>query len=186
MREIVLTKGYVTIVDDDIYDCISSYKWYYLNGYAVRDISIDGKRKKVRMHRFIYELNNGKVRDDIIVDHINRDSLDNTSENLRAVNKKENNTNKSKRKNSSSKYMGVRKNKQSGNWVAEIRKNGKRVYSESFNDEIASANAYNHHAKLIHGEHVGELNDVPHMSLEEIEKYRCKHGDYKKKLSKNG
>lgn len=181
MKEISLTKGFTAIVDDDVYDCVNSYSWYYLNGYAVRDFRVDGKRKHTKMHRFIYELKHGDIKDGMIIDHINRDKLDNMVENLRIVTKQENNTNKSKRKNTSSKYVGVSKNKKSGNWVVEIRKNSKREYCASFTDEIASANAYNYHAKLIHGEYLGELNDVPYMSLEEIEKFRCRHGDYNKK-----
>ena len=36
MKEIPLTQGKFTIVDDDDYEELSKYKWYYFCGYAAR------------------------------------------------------------------------------------------------------------------------------------------------------
>lgn len=80
MAEIALTRGRVAIVDDDDLHLIIGYAWHLdpgirsIHGYAK---SVSG-RKTIYMHRLIL----GAVRGQI-VDHINRNSLDNRRCNLR-------------------------------------------------------------------------------------------------------
>lgn len=73
-------------VDPVDYNRIIQHKWYLRDGYAVA--MIDGRY--VKMHRFIMMENDPSV----IIDHINRDRLDNQSENLRRISATENANNR--------------------------------------------------------------------------------------------
>lgn len=54
MKYIQLTKGKQAIVDDEDFENIVKYKWYYSTlGYAVRGFRINGKQFKVYMHSAI-------------------------------------------------------------------------------------------------------------------------------------
>ena len=88
----------------------------------------------------------------LVVDHINHDGLDNRRSNLRVITKKQNQGNRRSARNSSSKYLGVSKNKKSGLFTAQIRlSDGKRICLGRFNDEIVAAMAYNRAASEVHG-----------------------------------
>lgn len=117
--KIPLTGGGFTIIDEEDYPKLCSkkgelYKWVNLcpnkrsrTTYASRmaydffDGSKVKVRKRVLLHRILIDCPNGMV-----IDHINRDGLDNRKSNLRIVTHAENllNTRKSKTKN---KYKGV-------------------------------------------------------------------------------
>jgi hypothetical protein len=60
----------------------------------------------ISLHKFILG-----SKENMIIDHINSDGLDNRQENLRFVTFSENNQNRIKKENSSSKYIGVSKQK---------------------------------------------------------------------------
>lgn len=62
-------------VSPEDYPMLMRYSWHYRDGYAITKI----KGKEVRMHRLVM----GTTDPDVIVDHINRDRLDNRRENLR-------------------------------------------------------------------------------------------------------
>jgi hypothetical protein len=77
--DIPLTKGAVAIVDEEDYDEVSKYKWYLSDtGYALRTVYANGTTKHLRMHRVLIDAPSGKV-----VDHLNRNPLDNRKSNLR-------------------------------------------------------------------------------------------------------
>jgi hypothetical protein len=62
------------------------YKWYITdNGYVVWRGKKEGKKQTVRLHRLIMSAQPGQI-----VDHINRNKLDNRRSNLRFVTAKEN------------------------------------------------------------------------------------------------
>ena len=102
MREIQLTKGKVTIVDDEDFERVNKFKWFIFNGYVVHSIKSDDKWTSQSMHRLILNAPEGKQ-----VDHINSDRLDNRKENLRICNRSENQWNRSKQKNGTSGFKGV-------------------------------------------------------------------------------
>lgn len=87
-----------------------------------------------------------------IVDHINGDLLDNRRCNLRFATKAQNNMNRRKTGNCSSRYKGVCWNKKNRNWLAGIKVNGKRKNIGSFKDEEAAARAYDAAAVEYFGE----------------------------------
>jgi hypothetical protein len=97
MKEIKLTQGKTTQVDDDIYDKLNKFKWYaqFIKGiwYAYRSVrepkagvGTRMKAKRIYMHR---EITGATKRWDI-VDHINGNGLNNQRSNLRIVTNSEN------------------------------------------------------------------------------------------------
>jgi hypothetical protein len=82
---IELTKGMRTLVDDEDHEWLSQWKWQAHKSstlwYAVRTGTI-------RMHRLILGLEKSDKR---VVDHLNKDSLDNRRANLRICTIHENN-----------------------------------------------------------------------------------------------
>jgi hypothetical protein len=78
MKEIPLTQGKVTWVDDEDYERFKQWNWHaWLSRsgryYAVRKDKVLGKQVTVWLHREILGLGRNRK---IQVDHINRDSLD--------------------------------------------------------------------------------------------------------------
>ena len=87
-RKIGITHGKIALVDDMDYEHINQYKWH-TNPlphtellYADRSIllaeRINGKKRKISMHREILGITNPKI----FVDHINRNGLDNRRSSL--------------------------------------------------------------------------------------------------------
>lgn len=92
MKEIPLTQGRVTIVDDEDYEWLIQWKWHAQKGrhtfYAQRKITLsDGRQSSISMHRQILGLGFDDPRQG---DHINHNGLDNRWANLRIVTQQEN------------------------------------------------------------------------------------------------
>lgn len=138
MKTIQLTKGFSAIVDDDQYEHLSRWHWYYNNGYAMRQ----EKGKHILMHQVILGAS--------MVDHINGDKLDNTKANLRTANKSTNAMNMRKHKGSSI-YKGV--SRQGKLWRVQIWQDNKRVFSESAPTQRLAAMIYDLNAPVYFGEY---------------------------------
>lgn len=156
---IYVGRGKVTIVDDEDYEYLSKYNWCVTpNGYVQRHkIASDSVEEKshVYMHRSIMKPKNGNI-----VDHINRDRLDNRKENLRICTYSQNSCNKSVTKsNLTSKYKGVTYVKRLKHWQVQISNNLKTMYVGVFKTEKEAALAYNKAALKFHGEFAC-LNEV--------------------------
>lgn len=153
--------GLSAIVDDENFELLSSYRWYAFktktNYYAVRNEKSNGKVNKILMHRQILGCNSSDV-----VDHIDHNGLNNTLQNIRVCSIAENNKNRNKVKQTSSKYLGVTKYV-SGKRVrisAVISVNSKNIKIGDFKTEEEAALAYNNAAKKYHGE-FANLNKLP-------------------------
>lgn len=92
MKEIALTKGYVTIVDDEDYESLSRYKWYASGTDArpARRLRTGERRIILLYHQVLYVLPWVLKSMGMCVDHIDRDPLNNQKINLRVVTHKEN------------------------------------------------------------------------------------------------
>ena len=147
MKEIQLTQGKVTRVDDADFAILNQHKWsadrHKHTFYAVCAIRENGKRKTLRMHCAI--LGQSKV------DHEDGDGLNNQRYNLRPANKRQNAANTAKQFGTTSQYRGVDRS-QSG-WRAQITADGKRIHLGRFalDQEINAAKAYDTAAILHHG-----------------------------------
>ncbi len=73
-KEIQLSKGMVALVSAEDFEHLSQFKWYASNEsrgtkwYAIRRVTVDGKRTKVRMHREVLGL--PRVYDGRVGDHL--------------------------------------------------------------------------------------------------------------------
>ena len=88
----------------------------------------------------------------LVIDHIDRNGLDNSRANLRPATRSQNCCNRKKKPGCASKYKGVHINKKLGKWRAAIMFEGNRIFLGDFNTEIDAAQAYDAAAKLYHKE----------------------------------
>lgn len=110
-----------------------------LSGNGYLHINIDGRR--VKNHRIIWEMHNGRIPEGMEIDHINHIKTDNRIENLRLVSHKQNLSNASLRSDSSSGVSGVSWNRNRQKWHAYIKSNYKRRhigFFDSFDDAVVA------------------------------------------------
>ena len=156
MKLIELTKNQFAIVDDVDYETLSKHKWHAKktrHGYcAARNAAIaPGQRKTEYMHIVIAE--RCGLNTDMIIDHIDGDSLNNQRNNLRPATNKENCCNRPlKNKNNTAGLKGVTFAKKYNKWQAQIRHNGRRIWLGYFDDVNAAARAYDEKAIELFGE----------------------------------
>lgn len=138
-------------VDPDDFARLMKYRWHLVNvgtgSYAVS--TIEGKR--VFMHRMVMGVDDPEV----IVDHINRDKLDNRRENLRTATAQQNSFNVDKHSDNTSGHKGVTWDKLRRKWVASIVKDGKRRFLGRFDTAEEAARTYDDAAELLFGEFKG-------------------------------
>lgn len=145
-----------TIDDEDLDKLlIHSYNWhgqFNKRGELVAVVAHSRiERKHLSMGNVILELY--KKYKYLIVDHIDRNPLNNRKSNLRFCNRSRNNINRTKRLNTSSKYTGVSWKKDRNCWEIGIRCNdGSRIRKSGFIIEEEAAHAYNELAIKYHKE----------------------------------
>jgi len=152
-RKIAIGEGEFTIVDQQVYYQLGHFKWSVCgddkNIYAARIL------RKTQFGRIMTSFLHREIMNDpegFFVDHRNGNGLDNRRDNLRLATRSQNSANKRKRKNTSSRFIGVHLDKPSGRWYATIKKNEKRHWIGSFVNEIDAAHAYDAAAIKYHGE----------------------------------
>ncbi len=147
--KIVLTKGYVALVDAEDFGRVNAHKWTamvhdkgsYKRVYAYRKQG----GKNVYLHQFIL----GSKR----VDHHDHDGLNNQRYNLRGIGQSGNIANARKTtKTKSSLFKGVFWCTQRQKWMARIKLHGKAMHIGTFKDEVDAATAYNFKAFELFGE----------------------------------
>lgn len=160
----------MALVDDEDFDSVNQYTWDVLKSknnpnvvYARRNFQSGGIKSHLLMHRYILKLDT-----DDIVDHIDRNGLNNQKSNLRLCTRSQNAANKKVQKNR--KYKGVRKryplvkytSRVTGettvytrpeSYLAFVIKDGKNYYGGEYPTQEEAAVAYNILAKELYGDY---------------------------------
>lgn len=137
MKTIQLSQGKVAIVDDIDFESVSKYKWTYsYSGKSGIGYALNNKGSgRIYLHHFIM----GKS-PNLIVDHINGNSLDNRRANLRFVTHQQNQMNRIVQSNN---LLGVKGVSLSGKkYRARIRVNGKTIELGNYESFDQAKNAY--------------------------------------------
>ena len=129
--------------------------YYFLNLYK------DGVAKNHRVHKLVAHefIPQPDTNTQLVVDHIDRNKLNNQITNLRWVTQQQNNMNSTIRAGTSSQYKGVAYHKTKSKWYAYIRFDRKLLHLGHFANEEDAARAYNAKAIELFGE-FANLNPV--------------------------
>lgn len=166
---IYTSNGTCIKIDDDDFEKVKDKNWCINSrGYAVTTLFTRGSTRL--MHRIIMGINDPKV----LIDHKDRDRLNNSKSNLRICNASENQ--KNKKPSGEVKFLGVSIHRSKGlyklksgevkthyrkdKFIAHINVNGKAKHLGLFTCEIEAAKCYDEAAKKYHGE-FANLNFKP-------------------------
>lgn len=155
MKEIKITGRYSTaMIDDEDYDRVSKFTWYLSkNNY----VYCTKWKLNLYLHRFIVNAPKGSV-----VDHIDRNQLNNQKSNLRICTQVENGNNRGRNKNNKSGYKGVsfiEGRFLSKPWRANLKYNGVVHNLGNYSTPEEAALAYNNAVKL-HLDNKAFVNDI--------------------------
>lgn len=148
-KQILLTQGKYTLVDDDVFEYLNQFKWFASKGgqtfYAARNIGRPQKRELI--HRVITGAPNS-----MWVDHIDGNGLNNQKSNLRLATSSQNAKNRRKGIDNKSGYKGVSWQVRDKKWQAYITVSGERIHLGYFGNPVEAAYAYDQAAIKYHGE----------------------------------
>lgn len=138
MKEIKLTNSdLIAVVDDEDFERVSQYKWRCEKDHkhpAYFRVRGSVNSKEVYLHRFILELQ----KTTLVVDHIDRNTLNNQKSNLRLVTQRENLAN-SCRRNTDLEFIYIRKkvNKHTTSFSVESKlENFKTLTFNNYEDAL--------------------------------------------------
>lgn len=136
-----------TVVDRDVYEEQSQYKWHLNSyGYVIRKEWNGVRTKTVFLHRVVGEVPKGMV-----TDHINGDRIDNRRSNLRACAQRQNACNSRRPKSNTSGYVGVSRTL-SGKWRAFIKHDYQQLNFGRYETKEEAAYVYDQAARQLLGE----------------------------------
>jgi len=146
---ILTVSGVEVIIDEEDYNYLSQFSWYFhkSDGYVYRNIQHKRNSKRIQIHREIMNCPKG-----LIIDHINGNKLDNRRGNLRICSFAINSRNRKIPSNNKTGYMGVWFNGKK--FIAEIRKNDIKYFLGSFDTAIEAALAYDKKAIEFKFDHI--------------------------------
>lgn len=128
MKESILIRvnsAFSTLIDAEDFEKVNEHSWYIWNArgrqYVMRSQRFGRKQTTIKLHRFLMNAQPGDV-----VDHINRDTLDNRKCNLRITNQSVNVRNSGIRSDNKTGHKGISLCKQTGMYRVEIQLHGKR------------------------------------------------------------
>jgi hypothetical protein len=151
-KMVINIKGYDVIVDDDIAPMVLARKWHIADRkrgiYFSTTVKFpDGKRRDIKLHRFIREAPPG-----LLVDHRNGNHLDCQIENLRVCTTAQNTHNEPKLKTNKTGYRGVSFCKHKNKYRATITHHRKYMHLGYFDTPEQAAEEYRKKARELFGE----------------------------------
>lgn len=158
MAELIVG-GMTTYIDEDM--LYLTKEWIFKlqeddSTYYIR--LAKGKNRQELLHRIIMKEKGHNI-ENYLIDHKDRNGLNNLYSNLRLVNKSQSAMNKSVYRNNRSGYKGVSYRVRSNMWEANINYNKQSIYLGAFKKIEDAARAYNRAAKIYHKE-FAVFNDV--------------------------
>ena len=140
MRKILLSDGiHETMVDDGDFEMLMRWSWLYADGYAFRMVKGRNSYRRRYMHREIV----GHTEHGVIIDHIDRDRLNNQRSNYRFATRSQSQANTDKYVSGlSCKYKGVNLHKPTKRWLARITVNRQYKHLGLFDTPEEAARAY--------------------------------------------
>ena len=178
MKCILLTRNERAIVDKKVYDWLADYNWSTLISkkkykYAARGLRLDGRYKKLYLHRLICG-----YPPYFLIKFINGNSLDCRKDNMLPINL----SGKSERWVSGigkSEYVGVRWHDDRGLWEGHFND----CHIGLFDNETDAARAYNAKAIDVFGPGA-DVNDIPFLPAKQARTYPGEEGRISFKTSK--
>lgn len=121
---IITQKQERIIVDNDKLEELKNYRWFINSkGYATCYVAMNKKYKQIKLHRLVTNAPR-----QTIIDHKDKNKLNNQLSNLRIVNSTQSNQNNVKRKDNTSGVTGVIWERKKKMWRAFIYINSKRKH----------------------------------------------------------
>lgn len=146
--KVTLRTGEYMVCDLEDWNYLKFYGWRLgSTGYA--QTRVDGKNLK-----FHVEVMGRKT--GFVIDHINRNRLDNRKENLRFVTQEVNTLNRSMQRNNKCGHKGIYYDKSRDKYVAEIKVKGKKIYLGRYENIEDAINA---REKAVEEYHVPIINE---------------------------
>jgi hypothetical protein len=136
-----LSKGRVTLIDADDAKAVLAHRWHAASCsvshcYAARSArGEDGAWRRIYLHRLLMA---DRLLSGLVVDHINRDTLDNRRANLRVVTQGQNIANGRRRRDGI--VPGVYKS--GPGWIAKLRHDGQTTYLGTYQTEAEAIAAH--------------------------------------------
>lgn len=132
-----LPSGHTALIDaPDYLFYVAGRRWHAIPARDTHYVQ-SGDDTSLLLHRLVMKAPAG-----VLVDHINRDGLDNRRVNLRLCNQSQNKANRPAPRNNTSGYKGVHATR-SGRWAARITIDYRAIHLGTFDDAWAAAEAYN-------------------------------------------
>lgn len=149
VKLIPLTQGKHAIVDASDYEWLNQWRWCAWTPdkrtfYAKRGVVRDGKDVQIFMHVVVFG--------EKMVDHKDRNGLNNCRSNLRESNKSTNGANRGPNKNNTSGFKGVSFFKATNRWKASLMVRGATFHLGYFLDKVEAAKEYDRRAIQHFGE----------------------------------
>lgn len=130
------SKGEEFWFDLEDYDKIKDYCWYYSEGYLRTNTTIGkGIQDSFSLHRLLMDFPEGKEVDHIIHPAKDQNKYDNRKQNLRIVNKSQNQMNKHLQENNTTGNVGVRWHSRDNIWEAWISVCNESIYLGRFENK---------------------------------------------------
>lgn len=148
MSLITLTRGFTALVDDDLFEALSQWKWRasgHKKPYAVRTHGFRGPT--IYLHRLVMGEPLG-----LDVDHRDGNRMDCRRGNLRVCEHAENCRNSALMSNNTSGIKGVSWDARNSKWIASLQVDGRLVWLGRYVDRDVAAAVVEHARQRAHGE----------------------------------